>query len=790
MILSRNWLEQYLNLDGINNHKITQALNSLGFEVEKEIDWKQMNDPLIIGHVQSSQPIPGTHLSLNYVDIGKTKPLQIVCGAPNVAAEQLVIVAQVGQKIANGLLLTNRQIKNYESQGMICALNEIGIENQYLTEKENDSIYEINPVKRDLIAQEIGAIGLHDYLWDVDLTLNRSDALAATQLLKELANYFHRKIQWRSVVIPSTKKLVSPVIKIDKNLNKDVNTLAVETIQLKPKNQILKVADDLLLKKLKIKTTTNFYEDLINLNSWETGQPLVIFDEEKITQTLTLTTTSWNDKKVIALMDGERIVTIIGLPTELNYVPTATTKKMGVVALSFQPPIMRQQQKALNQSSTALQRFMKPLNPNLYDLSFKNWSYLLKNYHLLDAVSPITILHETHHPKVNFQLSLQKINDFLGMNLDFMTIKNLFTNLDVQVKQLKNQDLIFEMDPNRVDLFGTNDIIEEIARLYGYDKIPMVPLQMETQIPPSNLEFDLIQQTQNYLLGRGLMNVKTYSLVNTDEAKNWNIFNLKQPLGLMSPLSQAHEIYRSSLAASLIQVAQYNALNGQKKYQIWEIADIYSGVNQRQKHLGILVSGHLWDEPLIANRVENNFFYLKGLLTTIAKLYQIPTTQIVFKPMDSKLKTIHPFVQAKIEINNKIIGFIFRLNPQFEQQKKLHPTFVAELNLNALWQLGNHKITLEPLSKFQSSSRDISFVLPESLNFATTIQNLSVDLPNLVNWHLVDVYQDDNLKEHQKQALTVTFIFNSLHKQLTETDINEAWTELLARAKKIGAQIR
>ncbi|ATZ16520.1 phenylalanyl-tRNA synthetase beta subunit [Entomoplasma freundtii] len=793
MILSRNWLDQHLNLKGIRNDEITQALNSLGFEVEKEIDWTSLNDPLVIGKVKSSQLIPETHLSLNYVDIGQKEPLQIVCGAPNVGTGQMVIIAQVGQKIANGLFLTNRQIRNYESQGMICALNEIGIEAKTLTDKENDSIYEIAPSHPSLIGKSIGEIGLHDYLWDMDLTLNRSDALAATQLLKELANYFHRKIKWRANDLLPTKGLVPPTVQIANGLKNDVETLATQTFELEAQAQAKKLTaqDDLLLKKIKVKTTDNFYEDLANLNSWETGQPLVLFDEARLKDKLTLQTITYNGKSVIALTDGAEVVTVLGLPTELAYSPTPATTRLGAIALNIKAPLMRKQQKDLNQNSTTLQRLMKPLNPNLYDYGFQNWSSLLKKYHLLLAVSPLNIVQQKYVKTTKqFRISLQKIQDFLGIQIDFETIKNLFEHLDSTVTLHKNNVLVFEMDPNRVDLFGTNDIIEEIARLYGYDNIPAEPLKIIPQVPPLNLKANLIEQTQEYLLGRGLMNVKTYALVNKTEAQEWNIFNLPTPLGLMAPLSQNHEIYRSSLIPSLIQVAQFNAANGIKKGQIWEVSDIYSGVDQRQKHLGLLVTGSLWDEPLVANKMENNFYYLKGLVETILDLYQLPKTKVKFVVADLAQKMIHPFVQAKILVDNQLMGYILRLNPLFEQQKKLHPTFVAELNLEALWKFSNHKITLNPQSKFQSSTRDLSIILSEKFNFQESLAMLTDNLKYLVNWKLIDIYRDEELINRHQQALTISFQFNSFDKQLTESEINEVWNELLSRAEKMGGQIR
>ncbi|AVP49015.1 phenylalanine--tRNA ligase subunit beta [Williamsoniiplasma luminosum] len=792
MILTRNWLSKFLNLESIKNADISKALNALGFEVEAETNFANLNTELIIGYVEQSHKIPDTHLSFNHVNIGTNTPLEIVCGGANVGPGQFVVIAPVGATIANGLTMGERIIKGYKSQGMICALNEIGIPNSALNEAEQDLIYVIHSDQElmHLLGKSFAEIGYDDYAWEVDLTLNRNDALASLQLLKEIANFFNLKIKNPYSKEVKTNLLPNPKIQfqISKKLEQQINTLTCQRYQIHQELKNLNVIDDLWLKINGHKAMENPIENLAMLATIQTGQPTILIDQDKIEEILKLDFVKHEDKEVLALISNHEIVQIIGLPTAKQFAVDASTTKILAIRLNFKPTIMRQQQKHLNLSNANLQRYMKPLNPNLFELSDQVLTHLLAQYKILAAKSSHHLIIKAPPTNTKFILTLEEIKNILGFELKAHQIKKLFKTLDFKVKT-ETKKITFYTDPNRVDIYGANDLCEEIARLYGYDKIQEVPLVIQANASVDKTKPNLEAKIGHYLIGAGFNNIKTYSLIPSDKNDQWNLFNLKQPVVLNSPLSQAHEVYRMNLASSIVETAIYNSVNNNKRLKLWEIADVYTR-NLRQRHLSMLVTGEIVQEPIVKNDLDNNYFYLKGMVDAILAFYRIDPLSISFKETKPSNNATHPFINAEITIDQKTIGFIFKLNPKFENANKIKPTFVVELNLDLLFELANKNILFAPIAKFQSSSRDVSLILPDYVMYQELTQNLLNDVQYVASYKLMGEYQNEEMKTNNEKSITLSFVFNHLDEQLTEAEINQEWNQVLANIGKMKLKVR
>lgn len=791
MIITRNWLSKFIDLKNISNHQISVALNSLGFEVEEEHDFSQLNDELVIGFVEQSGPIKDTHLRFNLVNVG-SRTLEIVCGADNVDANQLVIVAQPGQTIANGLTLGEREIRGYKSQGMICALNEIGIPNSSLNKIEEDSIYVIegkNISKAD-IGTSIAKIGLDDYIWDMDLTLDRSDALGATQLLKEIANYFDLKINWTSLQNEvKTSGQASTKIVVSDALKNEVNTIAVQ--ELAVKNLITKfdANDDLWLKLCHAKTNDNLIEDIAMMSGIESGQPVIVLDKQKIQGDLKLELIEIENKVFVALTNNGHVVNLVGQKVEPTFAVSSATTEVIALYFNFNPVLMRKQQKALDTSTIALQRFMKPLNPNLFSYGSTIFNAHLSNYDLLTSTSNLKIELQKVKAHNIFKITLAKINTFLGLNLTIEQIKGLFKTLDIVITN-QGDELTFTVDENRTDLYGQFDVCEEVARLYGYDNIPEVPPVIFANKNSKKIAQKLETKVGDYLIGAGFNNTKTYSLITSEQTQKWNLFNLKEPINLMSPLSKLHETYRLSLVNSLIDVASYNSAIDNKKVKLWEIADVYTQDLTREKHLAGLITGDIIEDKVNKIKVENNYFYLKGIVEAILDLYKIDRLKVSFTNHENVINEIHPFVNAKIKYEQTVLGYLFALNPKYANIKKIASTFAFELSLTALEKVRAQSYVVQPLSKFQQSTRDISLLMDEHLRYEDVYKAIIANVEHLIDVKLIDEYQDQTLMASKQKALALSFTFNALDKQMSEADINQQWDQVLGNVQKLGLIVR
>ncbi|WP_434324353.1 phenylalanine--tRNA ligase subunit beta [Mycoplasma capricolum] len=794
MIITRNWLKKYLNLDNISNDQINVALNSLGFEVDNVYDLNSLNSELVLGYVEQSKQIPDTHLKLNKVNIG-TKSLQIVCGASNVDVNQFVIVAPINATIANGLTLTSKKIQNYESQGMICALNEIGINQSVINKEDQLKIYNVFGKNLDLkkyLGKDVKQIiGLDDYLFEIDLTLNRSDCLASFQILKELANYFDLEIKNYDNKFNDFKENdLDLKITISKKIEEQIKTISYSNFVLNNHLNKLDSIDDIFLKLNQISSTNNLINDLSLLSTLSTAQTHILIDLDKLKSfNLKLELINHNDKELLCLTSDNQIVNIIGLQTESKFSIDNNSKNVLNIMVNIEPNLMRKQQKLLNTSNINLQRYIKPINPNLFDLANLNLTSLLNSYNLVNKAYKVKVIKQTYKNKTEFEIKISEINDLLGTNLTIDQIKSLFKKLDFKITN-KNDLLTFNIDPNRIDISSKNDLCEEVARLYSYDNIQEVALSFTSFKKPKNLNLKLENKLTNYLIGLGFNNTKTYSLTTQIDAKHWNLFNISDFINLLSPLSNLRQTYRTSLSKSLIDTAIYNHSINNKELKLFEIADIYNLNQLKQRHLVFLTSHHIYKNSLTHQLVENNFYYNKEILESIFDLYNLDFSQIKYVNNLDVIKEIHPYINATIYYQKQLIGFIYQLNPKFEFENKLNKTFVCEINLDVLNELKNKTIEAKTLSKFQSSSRDLTIEISNDLIYQDVLLKAISDVKYITSSKVVDLYLDDKLAKNNTKALTIQFIFNDLDHQLTEAEINTEFEKIISNVKKMKVVIR
>ncbi|MDQ0568081.1 phenylalanine--tRNA ligase subunit beta [Mycoplasma yeatsii] len=796
MIITRKWLEQFLNLNDISNDQISVALNSLGFEVEQTTDFNNLNSELLVGYVEESVKVSDTHLKSNKIKINKNKTLDIICGAENIDKDQYVIVAPVGSTISNGLTLTEREIRGHLSQGMVCALNEIGIPTSSLTEFESKNIYNINLDNIDLNSRSTQSakqlINLDDYIWEVDLTLNRSDCLASFQLLKEIANYFNLEINNLNNNFNNFVKNDSKLtIKVNEDIKDLVKTIAFSEYQL---NDLVKLnsKDDIWLKLNNTKTSDSIIENLALKTAIQTAQALIVIDKDKLLKNNNLELKEIireDNSKVLALTVKNELVNIIGLEVEEKFRVDNNTKNIIVLMLNIDTVTIRNQQKILNTSTIALQRYIKPINPNLFELANLTFANELEKYNLIQKASQVVEVKKTFANNTRFNVKLQKINDLLGVNLTIEQIKSLFRTLDFNVI-VEDDNLTFDIDVNRVDIYSVNDICEEIARLYGYDNIVEQPINFKTIQKAKKIDLKLENKLINYLIGLGFNNTKTYSLENFDSTSHWNLFDIKNLITLEKPLSKLRDTYRTNLSKSLIDVAIYNSVNNNKQLKLFEIADIYAFNNFKQRNLVFLTTSNIYQDNLSDNQINADFYYNKSILEAIFKLYNLDLNKLDYQVNNDVIDEIHPFINATIKYDDQLLGFIYRLNPGWEKSKKIDKTIVVEINLDKLNQASNKQIQIKELSKFQSSKRDFSIELNNDIKYSDVIKKILDGANYITNVEVIDQYIDEKLEQSNKKSLTIQITFNSLDHQLTEQEINDQSQVIINNLNNLNITIR
>ncbi|ATZ18083.1 phenylalanine--tRNA ligase subunit beta [Mesoplasma melaleucae] len=793
MIITRKWLEKYLDLSNISNEQISVCLNSLGFEVEQEIDYSKLNTKLVIAYIEESEVIEGTKLKKTKTRIGNNKYVTILSTARNVEDDKYGILALPGAKLANGLELDNREILGMVSEGMFCGLNEIGLSNSVLTEAEQVELYYINSIYKnidEMVGKDISEVlNYDDYIFEVDLTLNRSDALAAKQLVKEIANYFDLKINKTDLKIKFEKPTQSINIELNKKVEKEVNTVSQTFIGLKNTNKPFDSSHDVWLKHSNIKSSENKFEDIASMATLISGQPFILIDAEKVYGELTLTKQVIDKKELIVLKSNKDIVNILGLKTEGKFKVTENTNTMLVVMLNLDQIAMRTQQKNLNISTVDTQRYAKPLNPNLYDQGIEELIKILNEYKMIENVQKIvTTVQKQNYDNV-YSITLEKIKDILGIEITIDEIIGLFRTLDISIS-VKKSELTFTVDKNRTDLYGKNDLCEEIARLYGYDNIIEQPLEYVSFKKTKNLDKKLRDKLSDYLVGLGFNNIKTYSLTDKESNKTWNLFKVKDPVVLMSPLSSQRETFRNNLSKSMIEAIIFNANNGNKSVKFFEMADIFALNGFRQSNLCFAISGEAISDSLNQVHIKANYAYISSILMSVLDLYKVNLTHLTFEVDENVINEIHPYINAVVKYKNKKLGIIYKLNPGYESANKINSTFICEINLNLLLEIADKVHVTNELSKFQNSTRDISFELSNDIAFDTIVETILKDLNYLTNYKVIDKYADEHMKKENTSSLTIKLTFNSLEHQLTEKEINDDFKTVLNNLKELKIKVR
>jgi phenylalanyl-tRNA synthetase beta chain len=288
-----------------------------------------------------------------------------------------------------------------------------------------------------------------------------------------------------------------------------------------------------------------------------------------------------------------------------------------------------------------------------------------------------------------------------------------------------------------------------VARLYGYDNIKPEPLNLTSIMKSSKIERNVRNQIEGFLSGHGFANVKTYSLLPHATVEKWDLFGYQNPVDLAMPLSQMRETYRLSMLPSIIDTIILNSNKGNKNIKIYEFADVYNLNNVRERHLGIGLSGDILDSKAHKVALKIDWFFVKGIIESILERYNINLNEVSFKNLAQPLDEMHPYINAAISYRGETLGFITKLNPQFEQSNKIAPTFVADLSVSALERLADKNIRWTEFSKFQRTSRDISVVLQDGHEYSNIISEITKDVKYLENIQLswYPVYsRSDNLR--------------------------------------------
>ncbi|WP_461213226.1 phenylalanine--tRNA ligase subunit beta [Lacticaseibacillus sp. GG6-2] len=803
MDVSYEWLKELVDVP-VDADELGEKVSRTGIEVDSVTHLGAGLKKIVVGKVVALKDHPDSdHLKVAQVDTGDDDLRQIVCGAPNIEAGQTVIVALPGARIADNVKIKRGKMRGVVSDGMICALQELGFSDSIAPKAYGDGIYVFNEALEPG-SDALEALGWHDSILDFEITPNRADALGMRGVAWEVGATYGNKPHFTNKPVVEGDTPIESLLKAEVADSKDAPSYQMRIVQ----NVTIKDSPLWLQRRLwnaGVRPINNIV-DITNLIMLGYGQPLHAFDYDKLDnhQILVrrakdkepLTTLDGNDHELdpedIVITDGVKPVALAGVMGGLNSEITDDTTTVVIEAATFAPTNIRKTALKYNLRSQASSRFEKGINVadinNALDEAARLMAELGEGTVAKGHLSASAI---TPQDKV-VSISLDRINHVLGTTLDVATVTAIFDQLGFGVEE-HDGEFAVAVPPRRWDISIDADLVEEVARLYGYDNLPStLPTTTMTigQFTPKQAR---LRRTRKVLEGLGLSQAITYSLVNTEEAQQFAL-EASAHTQVAWPMTQDHAALRENLVAGLINAEQYNVARKQENLALYEQGRVFprkDGHTRPEEHeyLGGLFTGEIHEKNWHVAAKAVDFYYVKGIVDHLLGDYRLAEPVECVALRDNP--QMHPGQSAKLVLAGETIGLIGRLHPGYEHAEGLPQTYVFELNLDALMQADRTEMAAKPAPKFPSMTRDIAVLVGKAVENAA-VEKVITDNGGkfLRDVTLFDVYAGKNVDANQK-SLAYTLTYRRDDQTLTDDEVSAAFAKVVdALQTTLGATIR
>ncbi|HDE5750133.1 TPA: phenylalanine--tRNA ligase subunit beta [Staphylococcus aureus] len=800
MLISNEWLKEYVTIDD-SVSDLAERITRTGIEVDDLIDYTKDIKNLVVGFVKSKEKHPDADkLNVCQVDIGEDEPVQIVCGAPNVDAGQYVIVAKVGGRLPGGIKIKRAKLRGERSEGMICSLQEIGISSNYIPKSFESGIYVFSESQVPR-TDALQALYLDDQVMEFDLTPNRADALSMIGTAYEVAALYNTKM--------TKPETTSNELELSAN---DELTVTIENEDKVPYYSARVVHDVTIepspiwmqarLIKAGIRPINNVV-DISNYVLLEYGQPLHMFDQDAIGSQQIVVRQANEGEKMTTLDDTERELLTSDIVITNGQTPIALAGVMGgdfsevkeqtsnivIEGAIFDPVSIRHTSRRLNLRSESSSRFEKGIATEFVDEAVDRACYLLQTYANGKVLKDRVSSGELGAFITPIDITADKINRTIGFDLSQNDIVTIFNQLGFDTEI--NDDVITVLVPSRrKDITIKEDLIEEVARIYGYDDIPST-LPVFDKVTSGQLT-DRQYKTRmvkEVLEGAGLDQAITYSLVSKEDATAFSM-QQRQTIDLLMPMSEAHASLRQSLLPHLIEAASYNVARKNKDVKLFEIGNVFFANGEGElpdqvEYLSGILTGDYVVNQWQGKKETVDFYLAKGVVDRVSEKLNLE-----FSYRRADIDGLHPGRTAEILLENKVVGFIGELHPTLAADNDLKRTYVFELNFDALMAVSVGYINYQPIPRFPGMSRDIALEVDQNIPAADLLSTIHAHGGNILKDTLVfDVYQGEHL-EKGKKSIAIRLNYLDTEETLTDERVSKVQAEIEAALIEQGAVIR
>ncbi len=659
MLVSYKWLSQYIDLSGVSAKELAEKITRAGIEVDVIHERRKGIENVVIGHVVERKQHPNADkLSVCQVDLGEEEPVQIVCGAPNVNTGQRVAVAKVGATLPDNFKIKKAKLRGEVSHGMICSAQELGIEERLVAAEFKEGIM-VLPEDLNIGSSVIDHLDLDDAILELDLTPNRSDCLSMLGVAYEVGAILNREVRLPEVRLQEEKESISAQVKVTIEAKEQCPYYVAKMVKgVQIGRSPLWLQNRLIAAGIR---PINNVVDVTNYVMLEYGQPLHAFDASQIKEGHIIVRQATDGEKVVTLDDQERaltsgmllitdpekIIAVAGVMGAANSEVTNETKDVIIESAYFAGHSVRNTSKLLGLRSEASSRFEKGVDPARIQAAANRAASLLAELAGGQIISGMAEEQVKDFPRADICLNIVRLNKVLGTSLRTEEVSQIFDRLSFEYEN-KGNEICVEVPTRRPDITIEEDLMEEVARLYGYDLIPTT-LPSGVTTPGSRTKKQKIRGiVKKFLQGAGLHQIITYSLTSKKNVEWKGIFAQQaNPVSLAMPMSEERSHLRTSIIPNLLEVVGYNKNRKQLDTQLFEIGHIFLSEEEKLTTLpqeNELVAGvltGLWQvHPWQQVKVPVDFYVAKGIIEGLLEKLGIASYQF-------EAATLEAFIQGE-----------------------------------------------------------------------------------------------------------------------------------------------
>ena len=791
MLISLNWLKQYIDLDGIKINEMENALTMIGQEVEKiEIAGSNLENVVTAKIIEKEMHPDSDHLTVCKVDNGK-EILQIVCGASNHKAGDKVVLAQIGARLSEDFVIKKGKIRGKESCGMLCSEVELGIGS------DKDGII-ILPEDVPVGVPFKDYLGINDTVFELEITPNRPDCLSHIGIARELSAYYGKELKYPETEIKSEiEEKTSDNVKVsieDSNLSRRYVTRILKNVTVKESPKWLKER----IESVGLRSINNIV-DVSNFILMEMNHPNHVFDLDKIEgNEIKVKSAVKGDKLVtldeqereledgdIVICDSKKILALGGVMGGLDSEVTDNTKNILLEVAQFNPQNVRKTSRRLTLSSDSSYRFERGIDVENSIKVINRLANLIQEVAGGEILNGYVDVYPVPHENKVAELNFERLNRFVGKVIPREKVIEILRNLEIDVKD--NGDTLTLTAPSyRGDLELEQDYFEEVIRMYGFDNIenilPRVDINKNSTLDTTKLT----DKVKTICASVGLKEVINYSFIPKDALQKLKFTGVSEDklIDISNPITEDFVTMRPTLLYSLIKNAKDNMNRNVSNIRFFEVSRTFEKAEELAKEdikVGIILAGEndktLWNPK----PVHYDFYDLKGIVEEIFSKLKFQS----FSIKRSVQTEFHPGRSADVFVGKEYIGSFGEIHPDVLENFGLNKktVLVAEFNIELIKKYINKPFVYQGIVKYPAVPRDLALVMNENILVGDVLKTIEKIDKKVEKVELFDIYQGIGV-EPGKKSVAISILLRDDSKTLEEKEINDIIDKILAKMKK------